>query len=68
MRRTVANINPKIIHFDAVILVKHHLKSYTAFDAQCTSSDIRMHLQKKKKKSCGDLERLQMNGTTCTYL
>ena len=28
MRRTVANINPKIIHFDAVDFSGHHSKSY----------------------------------------
>ena len=36
MRRTVANIDPKIIHFDAVDFSGHHSKKLkVSFDAQC---------------------------------
>ena len=28
MRRTVANVNPKVIHFDAVDFSGHHSKTY----------------------------------------
>ena len=36
MKRTVANINPKIIHFDAVDFSGHHSKKLSvSFDAQC---------------------------------
>ena len=41
MRRTVANINPKIIHFDAVDFSGHHSKKLlVSFDAQCIYTNV----------------------------
>ena len=38
--QTVANINPKIIHFDAVDFSGHHSKKLkVSFDAQCRYLD-----------------------------
>ena len=46
MRRTVANINPKIIYFDGVDFSGHHSKKlYVSFDAQCSYELFQVYMR-----------------------